>query len=469
MKDKKLNLWIDFLTEFGHYFESCEDIWLKNLDSVKKFITVNQKVPNSCVKDKSEAKLSRWIQTQRDNFKNNSRRLSSEHYRKIWLDFLDEFDEFMKSKETIWLEKLKNLKNFLQENDRLPSEEAKETNEKKLGRWVSDQRSYYKNYLENGKKFDYAEHWKTFIQENSIFFKSLEQLWDEKLDKLKNFIDNNGRIPLTNSLDENERKLAGWLSSQKILYKKIEDGMKCEERYNKWNKFIEDYKDFMENDDDTWLKTFDELKNFIITNNKVPYEKSGTEEEKKLGRWFSNQKKNYKNQADGMKKIVRYKIWEQFLIQFDSYIKNPEKEWENNFEDTKNFIIQFERLPTELNRDLPTEKKLCKWLSHQIENNKNNAKSMLDENKKIVFNKFLDDFEQYFRSNEKKWDINFKNLQTFITENNRLPKKNSNEELFLFNWLRTQKSNYTYKTKILKDNERYGLFENFLNENKKFF
>ena len=97
-------------------------------------------------------------------------------------------------------------------------------------------------------------------------------MWLQRFEVLKAFIDENERRPNTHSKILEEKRLSQWLSDQQKYYKKKTSGMKKEIRYNLWTQFLEDYKEYFISDEEIWLQKFEELKLFMDTNERRPLE-----------------------------------------------------------------------------------------------------------------------------------------------------------------------------------------------------
>src|SRR3989304_2838749 len=81
-----------------------------------------------------------------------------------------------------------------------------------------------------------------------------------------------------------------------------------------WEKFTTDdkYKDYFMSNEDSWIKTLNEVKYFIDKNSKRPTQHSKNKEEKTMGTWISHQIKNYKKQKEIMSNEKIRKQWEEF-------------------------------------------------------------------------------------------------------------------------------------------------------------
>ena len=153
-----------------------------------------------------------------------------------------------------------------------------------------------------------------FFSENydrfMIFLKLIDS-WMINLERLKQFIDENGRRPSRGT--ETEKIIGYWLFNQIKNYKMSKHGMRDKNRRKIWNDFINDekYKNYFTSQDDNWMTSLECLKQFIDENERRPSQKIETE--KILGYWLSNQIKNYKNGKKGMQDENRRQLWEEFI------------------------------------------------------------------------------------------------------------------------------------------------------------
>ena len=79
-----------------------------------------------------------------------------------WTQFIAEYREYFLSNEEIWNNNLIKLKSFIDTNKKNPSSISKNSDEKRLGQWVSDQKKKYQN--------------KTQIMKDEIIYNTWTQL-----------------------------------------------------------------------------------------------------------------------------------------------------------------------------------------------------------------------------------------------------------------------------------------------------
>ena len=195
-------------------------------------------------------------------------------------------------------------------------------------------------------------------------------MWPQRFEELKVFIDENERRPLTTSKTPEEKSTGSWLHHQQHNYKYKTDGMKDEARYALWTQFLEEYNEYFVSAEEIWLQKFEELKSFIGINKRRPSTHTKTTVETQLGRLLSGNQKNYKNKTVGMKNEKRYNLWSQFLEDYKEYFISPDELWFQNFKDLRLFIDANKSRPCHYSKN-PEEKQLGSWVCNQLHYYKN--------------------------------------------------------------------------------------------------
>ena len=135
------------------------------------------------------------------------------------------------------------------------------------------------------------------------------KIWLDYFVRVKDFMDDFISKKLTYTPDS---LLSSWYLNQTQHYIEKSKEMEQEQLYVLWGEFTHKYKDYVYLFDDKWNNKLDSLKSFIKNNSKIPSINSQIDIEKKLGSWFSRQKKEYKTKTLGMTKIERYNQWTIF-------------------------------------------------------------------------------------------------------------------------------------------------------------
>ena len=406
-KNKKWNVnpqerydtWIKFLEEYKEYILSDDEIWYINFRQLKDYIDENNNRPNSCSKDDIEGFLGRWLQNQNHQYKNKKNRMNSPEKYDLWTQFLEEYKEYLLSDGEIWDINFQKLKEYIGENKKRPIKESLVKYEKFLGMWVTNQLNNYKNKIQSMKSQERYNTMTQFLEEYREYFTCDEEKWDINFQKLKDYIDENKRTPSNHVKNKDEKILAMWLSHHNTNYKNKQDGMKSQERYNTWTQFLEEYKEYLNSNEEKWNIKFNQLKEYIDKNKKRPPEFSKDNDVKFLGRWLQQQIQDYKSKNKGMKSQERYDLWSEFLEEYKEYLINGDEKWDINFQKIKDYIDKNKKRPSHHSRDNDV-KFLGSWLQHQIKNYKIKKDGMKSQERYDIWTQFLEDYKEYFNKSD---------------------------------------------------------------------
>jgi len=216
----------------------------------------------------------------------------------------------------------------------------------------------------------------------------------------KNVVNVEGR-PNKRSDDAEEKRLGRWICTQITNYRKREQIMTDEEIRKLWESFINDplYSSYFLDNKGEWKVNLDKVKPIIITKKGRPSPTSKDAEEKRLCNWLQHQITNYKNRKDIMNEDDIRKLWESFINDplYSSYFLDNKSEWKVNLENVKPIIVTKKGRPSERSKD-STEKRLAKWINHQITNYKKREYIMEDEDIRKLWESFITDplYSSYF-------------------------------------------------------------------------
>ncbi len=321
IKDKKiLTSWTNFINDekYSKYFITYSDNWNVNFEKFKDFVNTNKSRPSQLSKDPSEKVLAQWYSDQQKKLKAN--KFISEDIKNQWVNFISDenYIEYFKSPEDIWKDNFNLLIEYIDTNNKKPSEKSQNINERKLGKWLSHQNSNYgsKKFLMKDEMTELYQIWTNFINDDKYvdLFATPESQWEKQFIKLKNFIDKNKKRPQAScSLDEDEIK--NWLNVQNKNFKNGTGIIQNELLKLQWIDFINDnnYSQYLMTKDEIWDMKFQQLKNWFQIKKSNPLDKSSNEYEKQLANWFYHQKANYKNKLKSMSDPIKYTQWKEFI------------------------------------------------------------------------------------------------------------------------------------------------------------
>jgi hypothetical protein len=227
MKDINIrNKWDKFINDekYKRFFKSNEE-WLDKLEEVKKYIDDNKKKPSFIDKNNIIKLLGIWILRQQQNYMKKQCIMKDENIRNKWMQFIEDpiYNKYFLSNEQEWLIKLENVKKYIDDNKKRPSNNNKNKYTRQLGSWISNQQKNYikKQYIMKNENM--RNKWKQFIEDpkysNNNFILNEEE-WNIKLEKVKQYIDENKKRP--SSIDKNNiiKSLGIWILHQQQNYTK---------------------------------------------------------------------------------------------------------------------------------------------------------------------------------------------------------------------------------------------------------
>lgn len=298
-------------------------------------------------------------------------------------------------KQYTWYEKLEQVKKYIDENKKLPSQHDKDKEIKQLGTWISNQKQNYKNKKEIMNKELIYNAWTNFLTEYKEYLLNNEEIWYKKLDLVKKYIDENKKRPSKHDKKKNIKELGYWIGTQKKNYNIKECIMNNEKIYNKYTEFITEYQEYFLSIEEVWYNNLNKVQNYINENNKLPSQHNKNQEIKKLGNWISENKQNYKKKQKIMRIEDIYNNWGTFINNNNELFLSNEELWYNNLEQIIQYINKNKKLPLRTNKDKNIIK-LCRWIDSNKQNYKNNLNCMKDKNIKKDFELFIEKYQEYF-------------------------------------------------------------------------
>ena len=314
-----------------------DDPFEDHYNELKQWFIINKKLPSRMSKDQQEKQLGTWCSHQRANKKKGI--TSDERIKKLekldgWFWEKDPFDNHYDE-----------LKQWIKTNKKLPSCMSKDPQEKQLGSWCTHLR-------ENKKKGKLSDERITKLELLDGWYWELADPFDDHYGELKQWIKINNKLPSQHSNDLQEKQLGRWCSQKRFDKKKSklsDDKIQKLEKLDGW---------VWEQFDDS----YDELKQWILINKKLPSMRSKDPQEKQFGMWCSTQRANKKKGKISDERIKQ-------LEKLDGWYWEQEDPFDDHYDELKQWIETNKKLPYEKSKD-PIEKQLGSWCSRQRTNKK---------------------------------------------------------------------------------------------------
>jgi ubiquinone/menaquinone biosynthesis C-methylase UbiE len=133
--------WETFYEQNKQYLNK-DDKWFQTLETLKDFIHINDNKPTN----DNEKSLNNWAKNNNKNYKERTQNMGDDDIYNSWNDFIknDKYVLFYGTEDDVWNFKLKQISNFIDTNQRIPSRVNNEM-EKEYYSWIANNKNYYKN------------------------------------------------------------------------------------------------------------------------------------------------------------------------------------------------------------------------------------------------------------------------------------------------------------------------------------
>ena len=231
--------WTEFVNEYNEYINSNEKVWFKILNNVKQYINTNKRRPSSKSKNENIKEMGEWILHQQKIYANRIGIMKFTNIYNEWKMFIEYYKEYFKTIEEYWYHQYGKVVKYFNECKN-NSYKGNKSEFQKLCKWVSLQRSNYKEKKDSMKIQSIYDTWTEFKNKNISLNHGYDK-WYCMLNNVKKYIDEYKCRPSINSEDEKIKNMGRWIYLQNENYRKNKYIMECNDVYNEWSKFINQY------------------------------------------------------------------------------------------------------------------------------------------------------------------------------------------------------------------------------------
>ena len=240
------DIWTNFINDdkYKKYFISDEEEWIIKLNELKIYIDINHKIPTRI----ENKKIYVWTQYQKYNYKRKLQNMKQETIYNIWTEFItnNTYKNYFIPKSYIleWKNKLEKLKQYIDVNNKRLSTRDKNNEIKQLAKWVETQQKNFTQKEHLMTNNEVYELWKELLNNEKYrkYFvlkqKLREYKWEEFLDKVKIYIDENKIRPSSKDKNNDIKKLGSWIVYQQSNFIKKIEIMSHSLIYKQWETFI---------------------------------------------------------------------------------------------------------------------------------------------------------------------------------------------------------------------------------------
>jgi hypothetical protein len=424
-------------------------------------------LPTSHNENKNIRQLGGWISTQKANYIKQKEIMKNKNIRKLWEEFYNKYITLFRTNQEIWLDNLHNIREYIKQNNVLPSYFHKDENIKYLGLWVRNQTTNYDKNQYIMKNEEIRKIWEDFVEKYQELFMTDEEKWLDKLREVEEYILKYNKLPSKHK-DKYISILGSWVCTQKQNYKKKEGIMKNKEIIREWEEFQEKYQEVFKPrvGKEVWMNNFQNVCEYIQKHNMRPSKHSDDKYISLLGRWITMQISMYKNKKHIMSNEEIRGIWSDFIDNNQEVFVSGEVVWFENKNKVEEYIQKYNKLPSQSDKDEDISI-LGSWVSTNKQNYKDKEHIMINDNinEKIrkELKEFIEKYPELFMSREEKWLDKLRKVEEYIQKYNKLPSTRSDDKYIsiLGYWIGCQKRNYKNNKQVMEIEDIRVLWEDF--------
>ena len=216
MTNKEIRIiWKEFINKYKEEFKSNEDIWKNNLDMLKQYINIHNKLPTSCNQDENIKYLGLWVRNQTKNFEKKQNIMKNEEIQSLWEEFINMKDIkiLFLNNEELWNDNKNKVEEYIHTYNKLPSGTDKDKDINSLGNWIYTQKQNYNKKQKIMVNNNIRELWEDFVKQYEKYFMSNEEIWMTRFDELNEYINIHKKLPP--SQDKELDTLVQWVRHQR--------------------------------------------------------------------------------------------------------------------------------------------------------------------------------------------------------------------------------------------------------------
>jgi len=260
-------------------------------------------------------------------------------------------------RESLWQDRLAEVSDFYNKNGRNPSSTV--TEEQTLASWFTMQRVRLRSGNMRADRAALLDeklpHWRETSSRTDRFSTNLAEYLA--------FIEANDRTPVSSSEDDEERKLAIWMSNQKAQARRGDASLDSiallDEKIPGWNEWQRQKQSRADNYP-TWDENLDLLVEFLDETGVKPVFECDSKEERRLAAWLNNQRRMFRK---GQMAADRIAALNTAVPTWNDLSRNDGK-WSRNLTEVKSFFEKTGHAPS-ANATEADERRLARWFFEQ--------------------------------------------------------------------------------------------------------
>ena len=363
--------WTATLEKYGAYLiPDADEQWRATHRLVCDYMDEQLKPPSQHDKNHAIKKLGTWISNQKINYEKNVHIMGSNpDIRAEWGATMEKYGAYLITDfDEQWRFTHRLVCAYMDEHQKPPSKGDKNPDVKKLGSWISKQKtSYVRNTHIMRSNHAIRHEWEATVEKYGEYLADADEQWRSTHRLVCAYMDEHQKPPSSSDKNPAIKKLGSWITTQKTNYAKNACIMGSNpEILAEWGATMKKYGAYLITDfDEQWRSTHRLVCAYMDEHQKPPSSADKNPAFKKLGRWICNQKSNYAKNACimGSNPAIRAE-WATTMEKYKEYLADFDEPWRSNHRLVCAYMDEHQKAPSQHNKN-PDVKKLGEWIATQ--------------------------------------------------------------------------------------------------------
>ena len=237
--------WESTLKKYAEYFMVGEEAWFSTHKIVCDYMDRHKKSPSSNDKNPDIKKLGCWISHQKKNYAKNIQIMKISDIRAKWEATLEKYAEYLEVGDEAWHSTNKNVCDYMDKNEKRPTEDDKNPSIKKLGIWVSTQKKNYAKNIQIMANPVIRAEWETTMEKYSLYLADNDDVWHSNNRDVCDYMDKYKKSPNKRDKNPEIKKIGRWVTTQKSNYKKNVHSMANPDIRAEWEATLKKYAEYL--------------------------------------------------------------------------------------------------------------------------------------------------------------------------------------------------------------------------------
>ncbi len=314
--------WETTIQKYGHYL--CVDFdkkWRSIHAQLIAYMEEHKKRPSEDDTNYVIKTLGCWVSNQKQNYMKKLHIMSNAEIRAEWENTIQKYGVYLCiDLEKQWRLKHAQLIDYMEMSNESPSTIDENPEVKKLGDWVSSQKTSYAKKIHIMKNNDIRTEWEATLQKYGDL-SNPDEKWRLTHTHLIAYMDKYKKRPSESKKNTPEIQILGlWVTNQKKNYNKNAYIMSNLLIRAEWEATLQKYGKYLCDMNERWQLNHAQLIAYMDKYKMHPKERDANPEIKKLGKWLTHQKDNYTKNIQIMSNPDIRTEWEATLQKYGEYL-----------------------------------------------------------------------------------------------------------------------------------------------------